>query len=224
MEARPPAPRRRAIVLDFDGTMVDRDIGDEIADRFGPPLWRELDRRAAAGELSLAELQRRVWPEVRGPREAILGWVDERARFRPGLEPMLERAAAGGRRIVVASGGFDFYIERVLGRLGPLRERIEVVANRGVLRQGRVEISFPHAGTGCGRCGVCKGMVLERVAAAGFWTAFCGDGGSDGCAIGRAGALFAVRGSRLARRCEEAGAPFTAFETFDEIAEALLGD
>jgi 2,3-diketo-5-methylthio-1-phosphopentane phosphatase len=216
-----PGPAGVALVLDFDGTIALRDIGDEVMDRFGPPGWRALDRELAAGRISLLEMQRRLWPAVRGEREAILAWVDERAELRAGLETLLRQGFAGGARVVVASGGFDFYIRRVLARLGSLGERIEVVANGGVLRGGAVEVNFAHAAASCGRCSVCKGAALAAIAAGGRRTVFCGDGGSDCCAIGRADRLFAVAGSRLAHRCAELGAAHTTFESFEEVLPAL---
>lgn len=214
-----------ALVLDFDGTVVDRDIGDEIADRFGPSDWRELDRRCVTGEMALPDMQRLVWPRVTGGRDAILAFVDEVARFRPGFEALVARARERGARVVVASAGFDFYIDRILARLGPLRAAIEVISNRGRFLEGApgIDIDFPHArSTTCAfRCAVCKGAVVDRMRGAGLRTIFCGDGGSDGCAAGRADVLYAVAGSRLARRCEEAGVPYRPFESFVEVMPAL---
>lgn len=218
-EARTPAPT--ALVLDFDGTMVLRDIGDEVMDRFGPPGWRALDKLLGEGKISLLDMQRRLWPEVRGREDAILAWIDERAELRPGLEGLLARAAAGEARVVVASGGFDFYIRRVLARLGRVAEGIEVIANRGAFRDGALVVDFPHAAASCGRCSVCKGWAIGRLAAEGFRTVFCGDGGSDCCAAGRADALFAVAGSRLARYCAAQGAAHTPFTSFEEVLPAL---
>jgi 2-hydroxy-3-keto-5-methylthiopentenyl-1-phosphate phosphatase len=50
---------------------------------------------------------------------------------------------------------------------------------------------------------------------------FIGDGASDRCAIGRADRLFAVRGSLLARACDERGAGYFAFDGLDEITAQL---
>ncbi len=217
-----------ALVLDFDGTIVDRDIGDEIADRFGPPDWREIDRRCAAGELALADMQRLVWPRVRGSPEEILAFVDEVARFRPGFEALVAAAAARAAPIVVASGGFDFYIERVLARLGPLRAALDVVSNRArFLDGGRIHVEFPHeraaAAARCAlRCAVCKGAAVDRLRAGGARrTIFCGDGGADACGAGRADVVFAVAGSRLARHCEARGIAHRTFASFDEVARAF---
>jgi 2,3-diketo-5-methylthio-1-phosphopentane phosphatase len=212
---------RRALILDFDGTIVERDVGDDIADRFGEPGWRRLNERWARGEISLLELQREVWPRVRGSAEEILALVDRSARFRPGLAAMLERALAAGTRIVVASGGYDFYIRRSLSRLGALAERIEVISNEGRLEGGGVVARYPHAAGGCGRCSVCKGAVIDAIAGEGFEPWFCGDGSSDRCAAGRARRLFAVRGSRLARQCAASGVACEEFESFDLVTARL---
>jgi 2-hydroxy-3-keto-5-methylthiopentenyl-1-phosphate phosphatase len=119
----------------------------------------------------------------------------------------------------LASGGFDFYIEALLGpRLGVF-ERRYFNATRFI--EGRIEVDFPHAELACGRCAVCKGKVCDLARATGRPTLFIGDGASDRCAIGRADTIFAVRGSLLERVCAERGAECQTFESFEEIAGTL---
>jgi len=213
-----------AFVCDFDGTAVLLDIGDEICRRFAPSAWDEFDRRLRAGELSLPEAQLRVWPLVRASEEAVLAYVDEIARFRDGFERFCGEAVARGVRVLVASGGLDFYVRRVLTRLGPLSPSIEVIANLGRFRGGSIEVEFPHRySLGCTRwgCAVCKGRVLRRLAEDGFETLFAGDGRSDRCAAGIAGRLFAVEDSPLARYCRAQGIACTSFRSFGELVPAL---
>jgi hypothetical protein len=78
----------------------------------------------------------------------------------------------------------------------------------------------PHfaEGLACARCAVCKGRVVEG---AGPGAVFVGGGHSDTCVLGKASALFAVRGARLHRAALEAGAAVVAFDDLHEVAARL---
>ena len=204
---------REVVIFDFDGTLVTSDIGDELCERFADPSWRLIDAAWERREISLHEAQRRMWALVRASPADLLGWVRDHVALRPGLDALLARLAARGARVVLASGGFDFYIEAVLGpRLAGFEAAFY---NRATLGPSGVEVAFPHVqALGCDLCPVCKGRVCDRYRAEGARVTFVGDGTSDRCAIGRADRLFAVRGSKLARA---AGAEAILFDTFHEI-------
>jgi 2,3-diketo-5-methylthio-1-phosphopentane phosphatase len=204
-----------SLILDFDGTITHADVGDEICDRFADPRWRELDERWERKEIALPDAQREMWALVAAPAEAILAYAHEIGRIRPGLDALLD--AAAGFELVLASGGFDFYIEAILGaRLGRFAA---VYCNRGVLGGGGVQVSFPlRASLGCELCAVCKGRICAERRRAGRRVIFVGDGTSDRCAIGQADELWAVRGGKLARA---AAGRAREFDGFDEIAAAL---
>ena len=207
------------VVLDFDGTVTQKDIGDEICDRFAPPVWRDIDAAWVRNEISLPEAQRRMWSLARAERPEALAYARQVGHLRPGLDGLFAAARQAGATLWLASGGFDFYIEALLGgRLGAF-ERSYFNATRFI--DGRIEIDFPHGELACGRCAVCKGKVCDAARATGRPTIFVGDGSSDRCAIGRADRIFAVRGSLLARSCEERGVAHVPFDDFAEVAATL---
>lgn len=210
------------IVLDFDGTVTQKDIGDEICDRFAPPAWRDIDAAWVRNEISLPDAQRKMWALARAERPEALAYAAEIGHLRPGLDALLAAARRNGATLWLASGGFDFYIEALLGPRLAVFERRYFNTTRFV--EGRIEVDFPHAELACGRCAVCKGKVCDLARATGRSIVFIGDGASDRCAIGRADTLFAVRGSLLERACAERGVACRAFDTFDEIAPALAAD
>src|SRR4051812_18557594 len=137
-----------------------------------------------------------MWALARCSREEAVAYAREVGRIRAGLDEFLDRA---GPRIWLASGGFDFYIEAILGERLSRFER--AFFNRTRFGGGGIEIDF-HQGFGCDKCAVCKGLVCDQARAEGARVIFVGDGSSDRCAIGRADRLYAVAGSRLARACE----------------------
>ena len=211
-----PSP---VVVLDFDGTVTQKDIGDEICDRFAPPAWRDIDAAWVRDEISLPDAQRKMWALARAELPDALAYAREIGHLRPGLDALLAAARRAGAAVWLASGGFDFYIEALLGpRLGAF-ERRYFNATRFI--DGRIEVDFPHAELACGRCAVCKGKVCDAARATGRPIVFIGDGASDRCAIGRADRIYAVRGSLLERACGERGTECLAFEDLAEIAATL---
>jgi 2-hydroxy-3-keto-5-methylthiopentenyl-1-phosphate phosphatase len=216
-----PSP---VIVLDFDGTVTEKDIGDGVCDRFAPPAWRDIDAAWLRNEISLPEAQRQMWALTRAERAEALAYAHEIGQLRHGLDTLLTSCVARGHEIWLASGGFDFYIESILG--ARLERFFRVYCNRAHFSGGRIAVEFPHTAIACARCAVCKGNVCDeaRVGSDGAErpVVFIGDGSSDRCAIGRADRLFAVRDSILARTCDERGAAYTPFDNLDEVTAALF--
>jgi 2,3-diketo-5-methylthio-1-phosphopentane phosphatase len=202
------------VVLDFDGTVTTKDVGDEVCDRFSPPSWRDIDAQWVRNEISLPEAQRRMWALARCTRQQAVDFGREVGVLRPGFDGFLAAASQAGVRLWLASGGFDFYIEAILGeRLG----RFECsFFNRTRFDGEGIALDF-HQGLGCDKCAVCKGRVCERARAEGARVVFVGDGASDRCAIGKADVMCAVAGSMLARGCEARGVPHHTFESFAEL-------
>ncbi len=223
----PTAPPLSGLILDFDGTVTRDDIGDLICGRFAPPRWREIADRWARGDLSLSEAQRQMWALCRCTLADAVAYAHEVGVLRPGLDRLLTAAAAAGVPVTLASGGFDFYIEPLLGqaRLNSLSSRFY---NRARFHGEIVKIEFPHGDLSCARCAICKGRVCQnvRVAVAGP-IAFVGDGFSDRCILDHVGqkvdAIFAVRGSDLDRLLLAEGAPAQRFDDLHEVAAALFG-
>ncbi len=214
-----PASAPLVLVLDFDGTVTQKDIGDEICERFAPPDWRTIDQAWVRNEISLPEAQRRMWRLARCEREEAVAYGRAVGHERPGLDSLLDRVAGVGGTAWLASGGFDFYIEAILQTRLSRFER--TFFNRARFTSGSVEVDFPHVDLACGRCAVCKGLVCDLARARGSRVVFVGDGASDRCALGKADRLCAVRGSLLARACDERGVAYVPFDRFDELLNEL---
>ena len=211
------------VVLDFDGTITEKDIGDEVCDRFAHPSWKAIDDAWVRNEISLPEAQRQMWALARASREEAVTYARKVGHRRPGLSALLDAVDAAGGETWLASGGFDFYVEALLGEDSPRLARHYYNATR--FTDGAIEVSFPHAALACARarCAVCKGKVCDLARGQAARVVFVGDGASDRCAVGRADRIFAVEGGILDRHCATLGAEATRFRRFDEIIQALVG-
>jgi 2-hydroxy-3-keto-5-methylthiopentenyl-1-phosphate phosphatase len=206
-----------ALILDFDNTITTVDVGDAVADRFGDPRWRELDRAHHRGEVALQDLLRYMFESMRGTEAEVVAFAREVGVLRPGFSRLLRAARRRGAHLVVASGGLDLYILPILGEHAG---RLEIVANRGWVEGDRIRVDFPNAGRGCGRCGNCKAPIVEDLRARGFSSVVVvGDGTSDLCMARVADRVFAR--DALAASCKRERLPFTPFTDFDDVRRAL---
>lgn len=213
---------KTALLLDFDGTIALKDVGDELCDAFAPPRWKDIDDQWHRGELTLDAAQRQMWAMVRASPADFDAVTRRVGTLRPGFSALLERARLDGWRLFIASGGFDRYIALILG---PLIDHFDTVwSNRLRLEAGGVQVEFPHSATlNCGQCAVCKGVITQRLQRQGYRVVFCGDGSNDRCTIGRADRLFAVAGSRLAAEAQRLNADVVLFDSFEQVARDLWG-
>jgi 2-hydroxy-3-keto-5-methylthiopentenyl-1-phosphate phosphatase len=208
-----------AILCDFDGTALAFDLGDQVALHFGGPgAWQEAEDRFRAGEVSFGVLLQEVFRTVRASRAEIEAFAVERAAWRPGFEHFLAACAAAGRPFLIVSAGLDAYIEPVVARLpAPLRDHLEVRANRAACSAAGLEVAF-H-GPDCGFCGACKGLVVEELRRSGHKVLVLGDGAGDRCAARAADFVFARAGSSLVPWCREQGVAHREFSTFHEVMD-----
>src|SRR5215218_7620563 len=105
----------RAVVVDFDGTVTEEDLLDEIASRFGDPaVYREVDDELDRGSMPLRDVITREFAPVRRPLAEVVDWTLENVRVRPGFRELVELARERGWRLAVVSSGFHELIEPVL--------------------------------------------------------------------------------------------------------------
>jgi 2-hydroxy-3-keto-5-methylthiopentenyl-1-phosphate phosphatase len=210
-ESVPVSPT--SLVLDFDGTITEIDLLDEISQRFGDPeIFRQLDESLDTGSLTLREVITREFAPVRAPLGDVVAWVLGHARVRRGFRELVELARRRGWAVLVLSSGFHELIEPVLAREGV---EVDVVANRIDPDPGGWRVLWRDE-TVCAVCGeACKRRALPAAGS----IVYVGDGFSDRCAALAADRVFATRG--LARYLEEQGVPYEPFEDFDDVAAAL---
>ena len=211
----PEAEQRRSIVIDFDGTITEDDLLDEVARLFGDPaVYQEVEDALDAGTMPLREVITREYAPVTTPLDEVADWVLERVRIRPGFADFVRAAQDAGWDVHVVSSGFHELIEPVLAREGV---QVPVHANRvdarpdGWVVQWRYPESCDHCRESCKRELLPDGYVV-----------YVGDGYSDRCAALAANRVFATRG--LARYLSERGTEFEPFEDFRDISQALADE
>ncbi len=110
----------RLIAFDMDSTLITIECIDEIASFAGRKAEvAAITEAAMRGEIADFEqsLRRRVALLAGLPQQTLQQVYDERVRLSPGAESLIVAARAAGLKILLVSGGFTFFTERLAARL-----------------------------------------------------------------------------------------------------------
>jgi len=111
----------RLIAFDMDSTLINIECIDEIADAVGKKAEvAAITEATMRGEIAdfKESLTRRV-ALLRGvPVSALQQVYDQRLRLNPGAEALVAACKAAGLKVLLVSGGFTFFADRVKARLG----------------------------------------------------------------------------------------------------------
>ena len=197
------------IVLDWDGTVTERDTLDLVLQEFGDPEVYERVESALGRTMTLNDVISEEFATVTAPLDEVVSWLLEHVRIRPGFAEL-----ARAYRPLIVSSGFQELIEPVLEREG-LLDAVELRANNVEARPGGWRVRFRVAQT-CPACGEpCKRGDLP----AGVEVVYAGDSHSDLCAALAADRVFAT--GNLARWLRERNVPFANLTDFRALELAL---
>ena len=202
--------RSLALVLDWDGTVTERDGLHMAIERFGDlgvfdALEDELGSTLTLNEVIAAEMA-----TIRAPLEEVRAWLVEHVRVRAGFRELVAEHDP-----LIVSSGFRELIEPILEREGV---EVELHANRvDPSTDGwRVEWRYDSSCESCGES--CKRSIVQELAGDDELV-YIGDGYSDRCAAEASDKVFATRG--LAEYLENRGIPYERFNDFHDVVRGL---
>ena len=119
----PPLKLRdfKLIAFDMDSTLINIECIDEIADVVGKgPQVQAITEAAMRGEITNFEdsLRRRLEILAGTPVTALQRVYEHRLRLNPGALQLLAYARWDGLKILLVSGGFTYFTDRLKPRLG----------------------------------------------------------------------------------------------------------
>ncbi len=123
-------------VVDMDSTLITIECIDEIADIHGiKPKVAAVTAATMRGEIDFSESLRRRVALLAGLEESVLERVyEQRLKLSPGVERMIGEMKADGLKILLVTGGFTYFTERLQARL-----EIDYVASNTVeIASGRL--------------------------------------------------------------------------------------
>jgi 2,3-diketo-5-methylthio-1-phosphopentane phosphatase len=206
------------LFFDFDNTLTDGDILDQVIERFSPDeRWRDWEHDWAEGRLPACECLRLQIENLRVGRKALFDYLTS-VRIDPAFSDIAGWAAARKVEVIIVSDSFEPLIHHILDNNGiaPL----PVFANALEFDADRLRPAFPYADPHCMRSANAKARHLLPYR--GHRIVFAGDGHSDLDAALAADVVFAK--STLARELADRSVSFQPFETLASIFDLLQAE
>jgi 2,3-diketo-5-methylthio-1-phosphopentane phosphatase len=210
------------VFCDFDGTITQLDVTDQILTELAHPSWREIEQQWMQGLIGSRECLERQIALVNAPVEelhAVIDAVAVDAEFTAFCKFARKRQLP----LYILSDGFDYVIRRILKGAGVdrhFRSGSNLFASGLRIDGRRLEPSFPYSPEPCEHgCATCKAALIQRLRDGRRPVIFVGDGMSDRFAVEVADVVFAKR--HLLAHCRQAGIACHAFETFKDVQLTL---
>ena len=187
----------RLVAIDMDSTLITIECIDELGDAAGRrPEIAAITEAAMRGELDFGESLRRRVALLSGVDEAALERVyDEKLQLSPGAERLVAGCKAAGIRLLLVSGGFSFFTERLRARLG-----LEyTLSNELEIRNGKLTGGLVGEIVGARAKAERLREVARAIGARREHTLAIGDGANDLPLMAEAGMSVAFRGKPVAR-------------------------
>jgi len=197
------------LVLDWDGTVTERDTLELVIESFGDMATYRRTGELMGTALTHDEALVRSFATVRAPLGDVVSRLVADVRLRAGFQELVER-----HRPLVVSSGFHELIEPVLRRE---RVDVELIANTVEARPDGWRIRFRDLP----RCAEC-GERCKRASLPAGQFAYAGDGYSDRCAALAAPLVFAT--GALAPWLKRRGVAYEPFEDFYDVLATLDGE
>lgn len=121
LEVIRPLHEMKILAMDMDSTLINIECIDEIADMVGKKAEvSAITEAAMRGEITdFSESLRRRVALLQGVAEAdLLRVYNERLQLNTGAEKLIRTMKAAGVHVMVVSGGFTFFTEKLRARLG----------------------------------------------------------------------------------------------------------
>jgi 2,3-diketo-5-methylthio-1-phosphopentane phosphatase len=183
------------IYFDFDNTITDFDILDDIIQRFSiNDDWKRIEEDWASGAIGSRECLEQQFAQVRVSAGAFQDYLAT-IKIDPAFPDILRLLHSKQVEPVIVSDSFSMIIARILANNGIVG--LKILSNEMTLEGDKPVLTFPYFHSICTRCGNCKtSHLLQRNRPSGTKKIYVGDGQSDVCPAGFCEILFA-KGSLL---------------------------
>lgn len=208
------------VVTDFDGTITQKDVGNELCMVFANEQYRKLHFEFRAGNLNLKEYQQEMWTRFPSSELRFREEATRLGELRPGVNEFLEKCAAKKIPVYIASCGIRHYIEEVLKAHVSEWAQLAItglVCNDGVFEgESMIEIKMPDNDP-TGKTPLHKGLLAEELSKkhGGAKVLAIGNGTSDKSFVGHVDQICAC--DKFIDYCKGQNVPFTAFEDFRSL-------
>ena len=187
----------KLVAIDMDSTLITIECIDELGEAAGRRgAIAAITEAAMRGGLDFTESLRRRVSLLAGLEERALGTVyEQKLRLSPGAERLVGGCKAAGIRLLLVSGGFSFFTER-------LRERLRLdytLSNTLEIRNGKLTGRLTGKIVNARAKAERLRSIAREIGARREHTLAIGDGANDLPLMAEAGMSVAFRGKPVAR-------------------------
>jgi phosphoserine phosphatase len=148
---------KRLIVFDVDGTLIDIEVIDKLAEAAGVgEKVRKITQRAMNGEIDFKQALRERVRLLKGLNMDTLDVIANNLQITPGALELISTLKTLGFKVALVSGGFTYFIDKI-------KERLDIdhaYANKLVIKDGKLtgEVEEPIIDDRC------KGEIVRQLA------------------------------------------------------------
>ncbi len=208
--------RKILVLVDFDGTITQKDVGALLFTTFSKNESREIVSQWLKGEISSKECLEKECQLIKiTPSELKMFALSQKIDVEfPAFVDLCKREKL---ELVILSDGLDFYIKLILKKYG--LDEIPFHSNLLRFEDGVLKPEFPNFDRGCGNCGNCKRYHLKSLKERTSEVVYIGDGLSDKCVVRQADYVFAKHDLR--RFCIKENIRHFPFTNFGDVTGIL---
>jgi 2,3-diketo-5-methylthio-1-phosphopentane phosphatase len=212
-----------AVLVDFDGTVSEKDASYAVLERFSHEDWRTIENEAMQGRITIPDALKVQAGMVKATALEAHQYLIENIRIREGFREFALWCRQMNIPLEICSDGFGWTIEVLLKEWD--LHWIPWTSNTTVPKAEGWDISFPHRKEGCPINANCKCSHLDRLKRDGAVVIFVGDGTTDAC-VSRIADVVIAR-DYLLELCGKENRDCIAWESWKDVkraVESLLSD
>lgn len=214
------AIKKMIVFCDFDGTITENDNIINIMKYYNPPGWETIRDNILSGRISVRKGVGCMFGLLSAScREEITHYAIKQAKIRNGFDQFIHYCHEQNIRLLITSGGIDFFVFPILSRY-PVPEQ-NIYCNKSDFSGKQIQILWPHS---CDAlcsidCGMCKPSILRAQSSKDHIKIVIGDSITD-LAVAKMADLVIAR-DFLLQKCQEHSLPYKAFESFYDVIKIL---
>jgi 2-hydroxy-3-keto-5-methylthiopentenyl-1-phosphate phosphatase len=204
--------RKIIIQCDFDGTVTEDDISFILLDAFAKGDWRTINKQHSEGKITVGRFNERAFGLVRASKKAMLDYLKDKVKVRPGFQKLVELCQQKGIRFVIVSNGLEFYIKRILEDMGLYNLEYHAAETR--FHANKLKVRYIGHDGSVVDSGY-KEKYVNKYLNEGYHVVYIGNGSSDLSPARDAHQIFATES--LLEHCQRTGLTCIPFTSFLEI-------
>ena len=204
------------LLCDFDGTVTEDDISFILLDAFAKGDWRAINTQYTDGKITVGQFNERAFGLARASKKAMLDYLKDKVKVRPGFQRLVELCRQKGIRLVIVSNGLDFYVQKVLKDLKLYSLEYHAAETRFHANKLKVRYIGPDGSVVDSGY---KEKFVKQYLNEGYHVVYIGNGSSDLSPARVSHQVFATES--LLKSCQSNGVTCIPFSSFLEINQVL---